>query len=354
MKVVVTGACGFVGSSLIAHLQEMISGLTFVGIDNLSRPGVHVNRGVLARRGVRVLHGDLRCPSDLESLPGADWVIDAAANPSVMAGVDGLTSSRQILEHNLLGTINLLEYCKRHKAGFVLLSTSRVYGIEPLARLPVEEQEGAFRLRADQPLPLGVSSGGITEDFSTRPPLSLYGNSKLCSESLALEYGAAFGFPVWLDRCGLLAGAGQFGRPDQGIIAYWIHSWYARRPLRYIGFGGGGAQVRDVLHPRDLADMVARQLRATSAGALPMNLAGGLANSCSLTQLSRWCSERLGAHVVQSDPANRPFDIPWMVLDCERARRNWDWAPSVSLSGILEEIAVHAEANPGWLDLTMD
>ena len=64
-------------------------------------------------------------------------MIDAAANPTVLAGVDGQTSSRQLVEHNLLGTVNLLEYCRRHGAAFVLLSTSRVYSIEPLASLPL-------------------------------------------------------------------------------------------------------------------------------------------------------------------------------------------------------------------------
>jgi CDP-paratose 2-epimerase len=74
----------------------------------------------------------------------SDWVIDAAANPSVLAGVDGKTSSRQLVEHNLLGTINLLEYCKAHQAGFCLLSTSRVYSIAGLANLRMQVVDGAF------------------------------------------------------------------------------------------------------------------------------------------------------------------------------------------------------------------
>jgi len=65
-------------------------------------------------------------------LPDADWVIDAAANPSVLAGIGDQTGSRQLVEHNLSGTINLLEYCKNRRAGFILLSTSRVYSIKAL------------------------------------------------------------------------------------------------------------------------------------------------------------------------------------------------------------------------------
>ena len=98
------------------------------------------------------------------ALPAADWVIDAAANPSVLAGVDGQTSSRQLVEHNLYGTINLLEYCKAHKAGFILLSTSRVYAIKPLAELKVKAVENAFRPDAGEIAEgsfRGGSDGGI-------------------------------------------------------------------------------------------------------------------------------------------------------------------------------------------------
>ena len=159
-------------------------------------------------------------------------VLETAANPSVLAGVDGRASSRQLVEHNLLGTVNTLEYCRRHKAAFVLLSTSRVYSITPLAALPLQVRDGAFEPDPACPLPPGLTAAGVREDFSTAPPVSLYGATKLASEQLALEYGGAYGFPVWINRCGVLAGAGQFGRPDQGIFTYWINSWLRRRPLR--------------------------------------------------------------------------------------------------------------------------
>src|SRR5204862_3268187 len=110
-----------------------VSGHSLVGFDNFIRPGSESNRAELKKLGVKFFQGDLRAASDLETLPPVDWVIDAAANPSVLAGVDGRTSSRQLVEHNLGGTVNMLEFCKQHRAGFVLLSTSRVYSIPPLA-----------------------------------------------------------------------------------------------------------------------------------------------------------------------------------------------------------------------------
>ncbi len=169
---------------------------------------------------MRLLHGDLRSASDTEMLPAVDVVIDAAAQPSVLAGVDGRTSSRQLVEHNLFGTVNMLEFCRRHSAAFVLLSTSRVYSIAALTQLPLRVATDAFETDPSRAWPAGLGAGGIDETFSTAAPVSLYGATKLASEQLALEYGAAFGFPVWINRCGVLAGAGQFARADQGIFSH--------------------------------------------------------------------------------------------------------------------------------------
>jgi CDP-paratose 2-epimerase len=328
--------------------------LQVTGVDNFIRPGSELNRRELTRLGVKLFHGDLRCQSDVEALPAADWVIDCAANPSVLAGADGRTSSRQLMEHNLLATIHLLEWCQEVKVGFIMLSTSRVYAIEPLAKLPVKAVSGAFRLVTGAGLPAGVSSEGIAEDFSTQPPLSLYGASKLASEILALEYGAPGGFPVWLNRCGVLAGAGQFGRADQGIFAYWINCHLRRAPLRYLGFDGQGHQVRDCLHPRDLVPLLHQQIEAGTDTNKPrvVNVSGGRASAMSLRQLTEWCDVRFGPHFVASDPRPRAFDLPWVVLDASQAREVWDWSPQTVPAAIMEEIAAHAEAHPDWLQLS--
>lgn len=354
MKILITGACGFVGSTLARELTRA-GGHELTGLDNFIRPGSEANRTALKSLGIRLIHADLRVASDIDSLPACDWVIDAAANPSVLAGVDGQTGSRQLIEHNLLGTINLLEYCRRHRAGFTLLSTSRVYAIAPLAALPVTPENDAFAPVADPArLPPGLSAAGLDETFSTTAPVSLYGATKLASETLALEYGATFDFPVFINRCGVLAGAGQFGRPDQGIFAFWINSWPRRRPLRYLGFGGHGHQVRDCLHPRDLLPLLTAQFVAPPS--LPTsdrlcNVAGGIVSARSLRQLSTWCADRFGFdHPVVADGSPRPFDLPWVVLDSTRARHLWAWQPATPVDAILAEIADHAEAHPDWLE----
>ena len=301
MHLLITGICGFAGSALARGLLEHLPDLKITGIDNLLRKGSETNLEPLRALGIDIRLGDIRNEDDLAALPPADWVLDCAANPSVLAGVDGQTSAKELLDHNLGGTIHLLEYCRKHQAGFILLSTSRVYSIPPLASLPVEVVNDAFRPVLEmgnwpqdaqldergkwpqkaqeaqneiqsgslvspmstvanpsaessdsQPVNLvtfvakpSVSTSGVTEKFSTEPPISLYGSSKKCSELLALEYGMTFDFPVRINRCGVLAGAGQFGKADQGIFSFWLHSWARRRPLKYIGFEGRGYQVRD-------------------------------------------------------------------------------------------------------------
>lgn len=354
VKLLITGICGFVGAAVAHALLDAHADMSIVGLDNFSRPGSETNREPLRGRGIKLFHADIRSPSDVDALPAVDWIIDAAANPSVLAGVDGSTSSRQVVEHNLYGTVNILEFAKRYRAGVILLSTSRVYSIEPLATLPVEEHAQAFRPVEGAELPPGLSVNGISERFSTAPPISLYGSTKLASECLALEYGAVFDFPVWINRCGVLAGAGQFGRADQGIFAFWINAYLRRRPLKYIGFGGGGYQTRDALHPRDLVPLVRLQMAAGFGAGKPkiINVAGANANSRSLAQLSTWCAERFGAHQVGVDPAPRPFDLPWVVLDSAVAAQSWNWSPQTSIDEICEEIASHAEQHPDWLQIS--
>ena len=182
---------------------------------------------------------------------------------------------------------------------------------------------------------------------------SAYGSSKLASEAIALEYGETFNFPVWINRCGVLAGAGQFGKADQGIFSFWINAHLRRRPLKYIGFDGQGHQVRDGLHPRDLVPVLLAQMNCAGNDRPRIaNFSGGAANTMSLAQLTDWCDGRFGQHAVMSEATPRPFDIPWMVLDASLAEATWNWAPKMTLPQVLDEIAQHAEQNRNWLDIS--
>jgi CDP-paratose 2-epimerase len=166
---------------------------------------------------------------------------------------------------------------------------------------------------------------------------------------MAVEYGAGFGFPVWINRCGVLAGAGQFGTAEQGIFSYWLHAHASRLPLRYIGFGGHGFQVRDAFHPDDLAALIRIQLNRQPPADAVFHAGGGRTNSMSLAQLTAWADDRFGKHTPAPDLRPRPFDAPWIVMDCRRAASELGWTPQRDLQTILNEIAEHVTANPDWL-----
>jgi CDP-paratose 2-epimerase len=348
MNLLITGIAGFVGSRLARFFLAARSDLRIWGIDNLSRRGSANNLAWLEQLGCHVVHGDIRCPSDLESLPKVDWIIDCAANPSVLAGLDGNVGS--VVGHNLIGSLNLLEKSRRDVAGFILISTSRVYSIEALNNLPFSKTSARFELNEEMSDGNGVGSAGVREEFSTTVPVSLYGATKIASEVMALEYGNSFGFPVRVNRCGVIAGAGQFGKVDQGIFSYWIHSYRERSPLKFIGYGGTGLQVRDCLHPEDLARIVLTQINAGATDQSSIcNVSGGLRNSMSLHELNAWCEDRFGYHAVASELETRPMDVPWVVLDSALARKEWHWEPQIPIHKILDEIAEYATAHPNWL-----
>jgi CDP-paratose 2-epimerase len=354
MKILITGICGFVGSAIAEWALRRRTGLSITGIDNLMRPGSEGNRLKLRKLGVTVIHGDIRSASDFATLPAADWVIDAAANPSVLAGVRGSFSSRQLFEHNLGALVNVLEFAKMHGAGLSLLSSSRVYSIPALASLPLRTEADRFVLDETAQLPEGLTCEGIGCGFSTVPPISLYGSTKLASEVVALEYGEAFDLPVWITRCGVLAGAGQFGTPDQGIFSYWINAHLRRRPLRYIGFGGTGHQVRDFFHPRDLASLLDAQMSCSrDKGQRIYTAGGGNANAMSLAQLTSWCDARFGAFAPTADTADRPYDIPWVVMDNHDVARDFGWKIDTPAADLLDEMARHAVDNSDWLERSM-
>jgi CDP-paratose 2-epimerase len=350
MKVLLTGAAGFVGSRIARYMKSAKEDIELWGIDNLSRRGSEGNLQALAALGCRFIHGDIRCASDLEAIPTMDWIVDCAANPSVLAGIDNGT--RQLVEHNLYGTVNLLEKCRRDKSGLCLISTSRVYSADKINQLPLVGAKSRYNYADNiSPAP-GVSERGITEQFATAPPISLYGATKLASEILALEYASVFRFPVLIARCGVIAGAGQFGRADQGIFSYWIHSYRAKRPLMFIGFGGLGLQVRDCLHPDDLARFLLSQMVANSDATTSAiyNVSGGLSNSMSLHELTDWCRDRFGKHSIGVDLNTRRMDVPWLILDCNRVEQQLHWKPEIGIYDVLDEIAEHAQAHPQWLE----
>jgi CDP-paratose 2-epimerase len=335
--VLITGGAGFIGASLALELAARHPDWELIALDNLHRRGSELNLPRLREGGVRFVHGDVREPEDLRSVGPFDALIECSAEPSVMAGVDGATGF--LVRTNLLGAYHCLEEAARHRAQVIFLSTSRVYPVAALNALGHEERETRFELTDEQVLP-GASSHGVAEGFPLEGARTLYGASKLSAELLVTEYAESFGLQTVVNRCGVVAGPWQMGKVDQGVFTHWMLAFYFKRPLSYLGFGGHGKQVRDLLHVADLAELIDDQLlRPEHWSGAVVNVGGGAAVSLSLRETSALCEEITGNSLaVAASPATREGDVRIYISDARGLQRFTDWTPRYGSREILAEI----------------
>jgi CDP-paratose 2-epimerase len=339
--ILVTGGAGFVGSKLAISLAEAHPEREVIALDNLHRRGSELNVSRLERAGVRFVPGDVKEPSDLAALGSVEALIECSAEPAATSGLDGDTSF--VFHTNLTGAYNCLELARRDAAFVVFLSTSRVYPVAALNALAYAEEETRFVLADQQPVP-GASSDGISEDFPLEGARTLYGATKLAAELLIEEYREMFGLRAAVNRCGVIAGPWQMGKVDQGVFTHWLLNHHFELPLGYLGFGGTGKQVRDLLHVDDLAELVDEQIGAPERwdGAV-LNVGGGVDHSLSLLETTEICRELTGKEVPITPVAEgRPGDVPVYVSDCARLLGRTGWRPRRSPHQTLAETA-------GWI-----
>jgi len=309
-----------------------------VAVDNLMRRGSELNLPRLAAAGVEFVHGDVRYAGDLARVgEGLELLIECAAEPSVLAGYGQQTD--YVIQTNLVGTTNGLDLARRSRADVIFLSTSRVYPVRALNEIAVEETETRFAIGEDQRLP-GISRQGISEDFPLQGARSLYGTSKLCSELMLHEYADMFGLRFIVNRCSVLAGPWQMGKVDQGVFALWAARHLYGKGLAYIGWGGRGKQVRDVLHIDDLAELVALELTSFDRlNGSTFNVGGGPEGAVSLLETTRLCRAITGCEVpVESEPRTRAGDVKLYVTDNTRVTQATGWAPRRTPADTLESI----------------
>ena len=335
-RILVTGGAGFVGGNLAVTLARRHPDWDLVTFDNLSRRGSELNLPRLHEAGVEFVQGDVRAPSELLRLDPVDAVVECSAEPSALAGVDGDTS--YVVETNLVGAYNCLELSRRDGAQLVFLSTSRVYPYDTLDRASYTEGPTRFELLADQELP-GISADGVSERFPLDGPRTLYGATKLAAELLITEYREMFGIRTVVDRCGVIAGPWQMGKVDQGVFTYWLLGHYFGGKLRYIGYGGVGKQVRDLLHVDDLADLIEEQLlRPEHWDGATVNVGGGSECSLSLLETTELCVELTGNRIeVGQSTDSRPGDVRIYLSDCTRLAGLTEWRPRREPRRVLED-----------------
>lgn len=336
-RLLITGGAGFVGSNLACSLATRHPDWEVTALDNLYRRGSALNLPRLEEAGVEFVKKDVREPEELGRLPRFDAIVECSAEPSVMSGVDGDTG--YLVHTNLTGAYNCLELARRDGAYFVFLSTSRVYPVAPQVDLRLEETETRFELAAEQDV-RGVSPAGISEDFPLDGARTLYGATKLAAELLVEEYRASLGVPAVIDRFGVIAGPWQMGKVDQGVFTHWMLAHHFRNPLSYIGFGGHGKQVRDLLHVEDLVDLVERQLLDPAKwDGHTVNAGGGYECSLSLRETTGICQRLTGNEVpISPVPETRQGDVPIYLSDCARLFGLDEWRPRRSAEEVLADI----------------
>jgi CDP-paratose 2-epimerase len=306
----------------------------------------------LREAGVPFVHADVRHAEDLARVGEIDALVECSAEPSVMAGRQG--AGDLVVQTNLMGAYHCCELAARHGAQVIFLSTSRVYPVATQERLAYREDTTRFELLDEQPV-AGASARGVAEDFPLDGARTLYGTSKLCAELLLAEYADTHGLRTAINRCGVVAGPWQMGKVDQGVFTHWMLSFYFGRPLAFLGYGGAGKQVRDVLHVLDLVDLLDDQLcHPDDWDGTTYNVGGGRAASLSLRETTELCCEITGRDVpVESVIETRPGDVRVYLSDCTALFAHTEWRPTRSPRAVLEDVFAWIRDNEALVRSTL-
>ncbi len=294
----VTGAAGFIG----ARTAELLAGdgNTVVGVDNLNdaydvRMKQHRLAALQQVHGFRFCKLDISSEADVDQLAGEkfDAVINLAARAGVRASVD---HPRLFYETNVMGTLNLLELCRRTGIKkFLLASTSSIYGANP--KYPTPESE------------------------SSSEPLQPYAASKKAAEVLAHSYRYLHGIDVSIVR--YFTVYGPAGRPDLAMFRFcqWITEG---RPVRV---NGNGEQSRGFTYLDDIARGTILALKPL--GFEVLNLGGH--EVITVNDLISLLEELIGkkARVEYGPPNLADMFTNW--ADVSKAGQLLGWEPQVGL-----------------------
>ena len=349
MKIVITGGAGFVGSTLCLQLKENYPSYEIVAFDNLKRRGSELNLTDFQKKGIPFFHGDIRNNEDLSSLGNFDVLIEASAEPSVTAGLD--SDPTYVINNNLYGSINCFNACLKNKAKLIFLSTSRVYPIEIIEKANFIEEPTRFSFDENQ-TELGISKNGVSEKLSLNGARSFYGTTKLSSEMFIQEYAAFYGLKAAITRFGVIAGPRQMGKTDQGVVTLWMAKHYWNQSLKYIGYGGTGKQVRDLLHVDDVVSLIDLQIHQIEKfqGKI-YNVGGGAENSASLFEMTSICEKITGNKIqIDSEVETRAADLRIYITDNSLIEKEIGWKPTKSVEQIFTDIYHWIKENENQLE----
>jgi len=323
MKILITGGCGFVGTNIALYLSKKHK---VDSLDNLSRKGSKYNLNLLKKSKVKNIRLDIGQLDKIYKLPKYDLIIDCCAEASVEVSRIDLD---KVINTNLIGTINILKKAKKDKSKIIFLSSSRVYSIEMLNKI-IKKKNLKKTIRTDIL---------IDEKSSISGAKSIYGLTKLGSEMFIEEFSYAFGIKYIINRCGVISGPLQFGKQDQGFISLWIWKHENNLKLNYIGYGGYGNQIRDVLHINDLCRLIEIQIKKIeSINNLLFTVGGSKKSFVSLKNLTDLCRSFTGNTIkIGKIPKTSTYDIPYYITNNRLVSKTYNWKPKKSIFDVVKD-----------------
>jgi dTDP-glucose 4,6-dehydratase len=308
-RAVVTGAAGFVPSHLCERL--VAEGWDVVGFDSLLTGRAENLTELSGHRGFQFRPGDVSQGLDVEG--SLDWVLHLASPASPK---DYLRWPLETLRVGSIGTENALELACRKGAGFLLASTSEVYG-DPLVHPQPEEYWGNVN-------PVGHRA--------------VYDEAKRYAEALSTAYSRRHEVPVKIVR--IFNTYGPRLKPDDGrAVPNFVYRALNEQPLEVHGDGG---QTRSLCYVDDLVEGIWRLLTSPETGVINL----GNPEETKILELARLICDLTGSN-SEIEFIDRPIDDPQVRCpDISRARNRLGWQPKVSLSdGLMRTIEW---ARPRW------
>ena len=327
MKILITGGCGFVGSNIALYLKKNLKKSKIYCLDNLIRAGSIVNNKRLKKEKIKNFKINIENLKKIKSLPKFDLIIDCCAEPAIEAS---RLDPDRVFSTNLIGTLNILKKCVQDNSNIIFLSSSRVYSIEKLRGL-------IKKSILKSPI---KSKLKIDENFETSSASSLYGFTKLASEKLIKEIFFKTNLKFIINRFGVISGPWQFGKQDQGFVPLWVAKHFLKKKLKYIGFGGTGHQVRDIIHIDDVCKIILLQIKnLRKINNNTFNIGGGEKNVISLKKLTSMC-QKLTNNQIKFERITHTsiFDIPYFVTDNTKIKKFYKWKPQKNIDTILTDI----------------
>jgi nucleoside-diphosphate-sugar epimerase len=297
VRVLVTGAAGFIGRWVVGELLER--GHTVLPVDNLAEGDEANLAEFVGRPGLLPLEiGDVRDAAACRRWTASvDAVAHLAASISVQDSID---DPRTTFENDVVGTFNLLEGARASGARVLFMSTCMVYD-------------------------LASTPEGIGEDHPTKPA-SPYAASKLSGEALTLSYFHAYGLPTTVVRPFNTYGPFQRSVGEGGVVAIFTRRSLLGEELRIYG---DGTQTRDLLYVEDCARFVCDAL--VSDAAIGTLLNAGTGRDVSVNELAALV-EPDPDRIVHVEHIHPQSEIAVLRCDARAARRLLGWEPQIPLA----------------------